>query len=95
MGKQLDWSLRARADVGAIEEYYAMTASPETAAMARDAIVRAAGRLGVLPATFRKGKHGERQYVMRRFPYTIIYRETGNIVRIVRVMHQARKYFNR
>lgn len=72
-----------------------MTASPETAAMARDAIVKAAGRLSVLPATFRKGKHGERHFVMRRFPYTIIYRETGNIIRIVRVMHQARRYFNR
>jgi plasmid stabilization system protein ParE len=63
--------------------------------MVRDAIVRAAVRLATLPATFRKGKYGERQYVMRRFPYTLVYRETGNIVRIVRVMHQARKYFNK
>lgn len=72
-----------------------MTASSETAAMARDAIVRAAVRLAALPATFRNGKHGERQYVMRRFPYTIIYRETGNVIRVVRVLHQARKYFNK
>lgn len=62
--------------------------------MARDAIFAGIGRLCVLPATFRKGKHGVRQYVMRRFPYTIIYRETGNIIRIVRIMHQARKYFS-
>lgn len=72
-----------------------MTASPETAVMVRNAIVRAVVRLATLPATLRKGKHGERQYVMRRFPYTLIYRETGNVIRVVRVMHQARKYFNK
>lgn len=95
MAKRVDWSVRALADLGSIEEYYALTASTEMAAMARDAIFAGIGRLCELPATFRKGKHGERQYVMRRFPYTLIYREAGNIIRIVRVMHQARKYFNK
>jgi len=32
---------------------------------------------------------------MRRFPFIIIYRIDSQAVRIVRVLHQAREYFNR
>ena len=32
---------------------------------------------------------------MRRFPFIIVYRSTSTRVYIVRVLHQARSYFNR
>ena len=38
---------------------------------------------------------GTREAVMRRFPFTIIFRIESNAVRVVRVLHQAREYFNR
>ena len=31
---------------------------------------------------------------MKVFPYTIVYRAAADSVRIVRVLHQAKKYFN-
>jgi plasmid stabilization system protein ParE len=94
MPKRLEWSGRSRRDVERIEEFYSLVASPDIADMARDAIVSAALRLVTLPALHRSGKGDTREYVMKRFPYTIIYRTTAESVRIVRVLHQARKYFN-
>lgn len=43
----------------------------------------------------RPGKYGTRECILRRFPYTIVYRASGDMIRIVRVLHQAREYFNR
>lgn len=31
---------------------------------------------------------------MRPFSYTVIYRANADVVRIVRVMYQSRRYFN-
>lgn len=94
MARRLEWSARARQDAAAIEAYYALVASPRVAGLARDAIVAAALRLCVLPADFRGGKPGTREYVMRTFPYTLVYRADAARVSIVRVMHQSRRYFN-
>lgn len=94
MARRLEWSARARQDVAAIEAYYALVASPRVAGLARDAIVAAALKIWALPADFRSGKPGTREYVMRPFPYTVVYRANADVVRIVRVMHQSRRYFN-
>ena len=46
-------------------------------------------------ALYREGKKpGTREYVMRRFPYTLIYRVTAGKLTIVRVLHQAMRHFN-
>jgi len=48
-----------------------------------------------IPLTIEKAKKsGTREYVMRRFPYIVIYRVTDTKVSIVRVLHQAMRYFN-
>jgi hypothetical protein len=44
---------------------------------------------------YRKGEGSTRECVMRRFPFTLIYRIEPGKVRIVRVLHQARDYFTR
>jgi len=92
--RRLDWSKRALADVDRIAGWYAETASPEVARLAVTAILNASRRLASGIAGYRSGKHGTREYVMRRFPYTLVYRETGAAIKLVRVMHQARQYFN-
>ena len=48
-----------------------------------------------LGLVYRPGRKGPRECVMRWFPFTIIYRIEPGKVRIVRVLHQARSYFNR
>jgi plasmid stabilization system protein ParE len=94
MPKRLDWSFRAEHDLAHIGEYYAQNASPMVARLAERAIREAVAKLVTLPAAHRPGKRGTREYVMKRFPYTIIYRATANEVRIIRILHQARSYFN-
>lgn len=93
--KQLSWSLRSQLDRFNITEYYAQEASPLVADEAKLAIEQAAAAIASSPLAYREGvRPGTREYVMRRFPYTLIYRVSGDRVTIVRVMHQAAKYFN-
>lgn len=68
---------------------------PAIAGAARSTIIDAASRIATLPAVHRPGKQGTRECVLRKFPYVVIYRATVDSVRIVRVLHQAREYFNR
>ena len=94
MRKRLEWSARAAHDLDLITEYYAEVASPGIARLAREFIQSAAVNIAARPVLHRIGKRGTRECVLRKFPYTLIYRATGAQVRIVRVMHQARRYFN-
>jgi len=95
MPKRLEWSIRAERDRELIVTYYAETASPHVAEMAQEAIFSAVEKLATRPVLHRPGRPGTRECVLRRFPYTIVYRASSNIIHIVRVLHQAREYFNR
>jgi len=35
--------------------------------------------------------HGTRHYLLRRFPYSIVYREMSGVVRVVAVAHGRRR----
>jgi toxin ParE1/3/4 len=95
MAKRLEWSKRAQADRLKITEFYAQEASPYIALEARQAISKAALSVAANPLHYREGKKPcTREYVMRRFPYTLIFRIKGQRVIIVRVLHQAGRYFN-
>jgi plasmid stabilization system protein ParE len=74
--------------------FYAEIASPEVVAMGRLEVLNAAAHLVELPVLHRPGEHGTREYPLSRFPYTLLYRATAQRIRIVRVLHQARDYFN-
>ena len=78
-----------------ITEFYAQEASPYISLEARQAIGKAAIATSANPLHYREGKKpGTHEYIMRRFPYTIIYRIKEQRIIIVRVLHQAGKYFN-
>ncbi len=94
-GKRLKWSKRSLHDRDHIARYYNEEASLLVAREADAAILRAARQICKIPESFRAGvRSGTREYVMRRFPYTLIFRAVDDMVTIVRVMHQAAKYFN-
>ena len=93
--KRLEWSARSQADRLNITEYYAQEASPFVADAAFSAIKQAGQAIASNPTAYREGiRPNTREYVMRRFPYTLIFQIAGETVTIVRVMHQAAKYFN-
>lgn len=93
--KLLKWSFRSQLDRLSITEYYAKEASPLVADAALLAIKHATQAIIANQMAYRQGmRPNTREYVMRRFPYTLIFRIDGETVIIVRVMHQAAKYFN-
>ncbi|MDO9227189.1 MAG: type II toxin-antitoxin system RelE/ParE family toxin [Pseudomonadota bacterium] len=84
----------AQADVKRITGFYAEAASLQVAEKARQAIEGAVRDIAEGVVTHRPDKRGTREYVLDKFPYIIIYRATTSNIRIVRVLHQARGYFN-
>lgn len=85
----------AQADRLKITEFYAQEASPYIALEARQSIGKAVIAIAANPLHYREGKKpGTREYIMRRFPYNIIYRAKGQRVIIVRLIHQSGRYFN-
>ena len=93
--KPLEWSKRARADLDRIYDYYLEAAPYDIAEQAVRAILEQARRMAELGLVYRPGRKGTRECVMRRFPFILMYRIEPGKVRIVRVLHNARSYFNR
>ena len=54
-------------------------------------IDHAISRILEAPHTYPQGRRGERQYVLHRFPYTILYRIRDDHVFITAVAHQSRR----
>lgn len=92
---QLEWSRRSLADRERIYTYYWNAASGRVADEVDRAIADRARAIARLDLVYRRGKGDTRECVMRRFPFIIIYRIEPRKVRVVRVLHQAREYFNR
>lgn len=93
--RQLEFAVRARRDIEAIESWYLQTAGEEVANNAVDAILDQAEKIAALGLMFRPGiRIGTRECVMQRFPYTLVYATKGRSIKIVRVLHQRREYFN-
>lgn len=93
--KPLEWSRRALADLDRIYDYYLESAPFDIAEQAVSAIIAQAGRIARQGLVYRPGLHGTREAVMSRFPFTIVFRIEPRKVSVVRVLHQARAYFNR
>ncbi len=67
-----------------------------TAARVISRILAAAKMLQDYPFLGPEGiKPGTRYKIVGEYPYTIVYRGTSSKVRVVRVLHQRRAYFQR
>jgi toxin ParE1/3/4 len=88
----LEWSLFAQTDRDAIFDY--IEADSPRAAVAVDARIREqVETLARFPHSGRPGRiEGTRELVISRTPYIVAYRITGNTVRILRVLHGARRW---
>ena len=93
--RRLEWSARASADLAAIDVWYAQFGAT-TAGRVVSRILTAAKRLQDHPFLGTEGiKPGTRHMVVGEYPYTIVYRVAAPRVRVVRVLHQRRAYFQR
>lgn len=92
--RQLEWSKRSIADRKKIARFYNEEASLFIAQEADREIVGAASRILRRPLAYREGKRsGTRECIMRRFPFILVYRIRTTKISIVRVLHQALRYF--
>lgn len=93
-GKRLDYAVRARRDLEAIEKYHLEVAGNIVADRIIDAILSQAEKIAALGLMFRPGiRQGTRECVMPRYPYTLVYRIGPRRVEIARIIHQRAEYF--
>jgi len=95
-GKRLEYAVRARRDLEAIEKYHLEFAGDLVADRIVDAILSQAEKIAALALAFRPGiRQGTRECVMTRYPYTLVYRIGPRRVEIARIIHQRAEYFQR
>ena len=89
---RLEWSAFAIEDRDAIFDYIEED-SPRAAVVVDDRIRVQVRQLLQYPETGRPGRvDGTRELVIRRTPYIAAYRVSGDVVRILRVLHGAQQW---
>src|SRR5258708_2491461 len=89
---RVEWSIFAQADRDAIFDYI-VADSPQAAITVDDRIRAQVEALARFPESGRLGHVEEtRELVISRTPYIVAYRIAGNTVRILRVLHGARRW---
>ena len=90
--KRLEWSFKAARDVLQIEAWIAL----DNAIAALEVVEHIIGKAELLrrnPSLGRRtGAGGSRKLALTRYPYSIYYRVTRGAIRVVRVLHQARRF---
>ena len=89
---QVEWSIFAQADRDAIFDYIEVD-SLRAAIAVDDRIREQVETLARFPQSGRPGRiEGTRELVISRTPYIVAYRIAGDTVRILRVLHGARRW---
>jgi addiction module RelE/StbE family toxin len=88
----LAWSALALADRDAIFDYIEQR-NPLAAVMVDDRIGKACGELAQFPELGRPGRiDGTRELIIADTPYIVAYAVAGGKVRVLRVLHGARRW---
>jgi plasmid stabilization system protein ParE len=80
----------AERDLGDAARYYLAQAGGAVAARFVDEFERVATLIEANPGYGTPTRNGRRIYPLRGFPYSVIYRITGNEFRVLVVRHQSR-----
>ena len=89
---RLEWSVFAQADRDAIFDYIEQD-SPRAAIAVDDRIRSQVESLAQFPKSGRIGRvEHTRELVIQRTPYIVAYRIAGSTVRILRILHGARRW---
>lgn len=87
----LVWHGRARRELGDALAYYRDGAGLEVAQGFKLTIQRSTERLLQHPSLGAAAGHGTRRFVVRNYPYALIYRVQADSVTILAVAHQNRR----
>lgn len=80
----------AEAELTANERWYAQR-SPSAAEAFIAEVDAAFGRIAEAPETWPRYRRGTRRFVLRRFPFSIVYRTEADVVYVVAVAHAKRR----
>jgi toxin ParE1/3/4 len=78
-------------DLVGATRWYLREAGPARADKFQTEIRRVLSLLQRMPAIGTPSRHGVRKFLLRRFPYTIVYRDEVNLIRVIAVAHHSRK----
>lgn len=93
--KPLEWSAKATSELIRAVGFYTEEASELVANHFLETVEKATKLIAANPLQYREGKKsGTREYVMRRFPYTLVFTVNREHIAIIRLAHQSMRYFN-
>ena len=85
------WTDEANEDLAQVVEYIAER-NPRAAMDLAHRLIEDADNLGILPATYRRGRVAGTHEFVSHPNYILIYRKTTKAVEIVNVLHAKRRY---
>ena len=88
--KTVELHEEAAADYDAAFDWY-LERSPDAARDLDSEFERALGQIEHSPERWARGSHKTHRFLLKRFPYLVIYREKGTIVQVLAVAHTSRK----
>ena len=77
-------------EAGAAAEWYRQR-SQDAANRFLEELDRAIERIADAPSRWPAFRHGTRRFLLRRFPFSVVYREAGETVQVIAVAHGRRK----
>lgn len=89
---KLHWTEKAAGDLEHITNYLFANSPARAVALVRE-IYRAPSTLLRFPYRGRPGKkEGTRELVLAPLPYIVVYKITGDVIHIARILHGAQKW---
>ena len=88
MPRELEYLAEALEEAEAAARWYAQR-SPTAAATFSDEIDAAETSIVRLPDAWPRFEHGTRRYLLRRFPFSVVYRVEENRILIIAVAHRS------
>ncbi len=87
---QLELHPAVSEEIEEADAWYQREASGAIADAFLDEFDRAFITIREMPGTWPTYLHGTRRFLLRRFPYTVVYRYDGDTIHVVAVAHQRR-----
>jgi len=88
--RRIEFEPAARAELLLAQDFYSAI-SPALGQRFAQVLAHAVDAIAQSPTTWPQVSHQLRRYVVKRFPYVVLYRAEGDVVLIVAVAHQSRR----
>ncbi len=88
--KEVEFHEAASLEFEAAFDWYLERSAPAAARFASE-LNRAIGSIADAPQRWPEGRHGTRKFLLRRFPFAVIYRELPSLIQVVAIARGHRR----